>query len=200
MELIDKQKLLEYHRERIEDWKQFRKTYKDGSHSLQEACEIRIDAHQVEINLIESGTFDDHSAQQEIEKYRTEAMNERELSASIVAEREETIIECERLREEIAKLKEELKRSRLLSEGRERERVAARNRAIQAEKERDARYEFDKQRTIRLEEERNALLEGLKEIGRLSRDGLDTGMPKQALRQIDSIARSIIAKIESATK
>jgi len=50
--------VLEWHKERIEHWKQFRKTFKDGSHSLNETCEVRIDTHQVAINLIQSGAFD----------------------------------------------------------------------------------------------------------------------------------------------
>lgn len=55
---MDKEKLLNYHRERIAHWKQFRKEFKDGSYSLSEACEIRIDTHQVAIKLIESGFFE----------------------------------------------------------------------------------------------------------------------------------------------
>jgi hypothetical protein len=57
-ECLNKKAVLEWHKERIEHWKQFRKTFKDGSHSLNETCEVRIDTHQVAINLIQSGAFD----------------------------------------------------------------------------------------------------------------------------------------------
>lgn len=50
----EKESILKYHRNRIEHWKQFRKEFKDGSYSLTEACEIRIDTHQVAINHINS--------------------------------------------------------------------------------------------------------------------------------------------------
>lgn len=57
-EYLSKKAVLDWHKERIEHWKQFRKTFKDGSHSLNETCEVRIDTHQVAINLIQSGAFD----------------------------------------------------------------------------------------------------------------------------------------------
>ncbi|WP_201319073.1 hypothetical protein [Paenibacillus sp. EPM92] len=100
MELIDKQKLLEWL-----DNKADARLYDGVYRALIEV-----------FNEIKSGTFDDHSAQEEIPSWQ-----------------------------EIAEIQEA--------------------RAIQAEQERDARYEFDKQRTIRLEEERNALLEFIKSKG-----------------------------------
>jgi len=54
VEQSEKQAIIEYHQNRIEHWKQFRKEFKDGSYSLQESCEIRIDTHQVAINHINS--------------------------------------------------------------------------------------------------------------------------------------------------
>lgn len=57
MNLIDGDNLLEYHKGRIEYWKNFRKRYKNGSYSLNEACEIRIDTHQTIINMILTGSF-----------------------------------------------------------------------------------------------------------------------------------------------
>jgi hypothetical protein len=57
-EYLNKKAVLEWHKERIEHWKQFRKMFKDGSHSLNETCEVRIDTHLVAIGLIQSGAFD----------------------------------------------------------------------------------------------------------------------------------------------
>lgn len=47
-------KMKQYHIDRIEHWKQFRKEFKDGSYSLQESCEIRIDTHQVALKMLDS--------------------------------------------------------------------------------------------------------------------------------------------------
>lgn len=56
--MIDKEKLIAYHKERILHWKRLRREFKDGSYSLNEICEIRVDTHEVVIKLIESGKFD----------------------------------------------------------------------------------------------------------------------------------------------
>lgn len=198
MELIDKQKLLEWL-----DNKADARLYDGVYRALIEV-----------FNEIKSGTFDAHSTQYTVDEERGMLKGRDGQEWFIVPDKLDITIDeffdlakpswVAEMQEEIAKLKEERNNIKC---GRDNEIVLKNEvikqyedmeaRAIQAERERDARYEFDKQRTIRLEEERNALLEGLKEIGRLSRDGLDTGMPKQAMRRIDSIARSIITKIEN---
>ncbi|GAB7057384.1 hypothetical protein JCM16163A_41330 [Paenibacillus sp. YK5] len=157
MELIDKQKLLEWLKEKTQE---NRMPYND--YRIE-----RVIAYEGLTKFIESGTFDDHYTQEEIARLKEERDNIR------VGRDNERLLKNEAIKQY----------------------EAMEARALQAEKERDARYEFDKQRTIRLEEERNALLEGLKEIAEFKK-----GEALVYVTEIKNIARSIIAKIESTTK
>ena len=107
MELIDKQKLLEWLKE-----------HSDNSHS-----DIYAASYLSVIVELKSGTFDDHSTQEEIERQYRLLDNEVEIK--------------ERLREEIAKLKRELQHAQDNMKMAVSSMEAKEARATQAEQERD---------------------------------------------------------------
>ncbi|SDJ61708.1 hypothetical protein [Paenibacillus naphthalenovorans] len=164
MELIDKQKLLEWL-----DNKADARLYDGVYRALIEV-----------FNEIKSGTFDDHSAQEEIAKLKEERDAEERLCKEWISAHGKLLRKYQAL--EARAIQAEQERDELLVRFNLAltERDGARRAAVEYRKESE-----------QIVKERNALLEGMKKIAEFKK-----GEALVYVTEIKNIARSIIAKIE----